>query len=120
MKQADIAERLILVEESIARIEAGMSTRIPADEIRAAMNDVLDILNITSQLAEIIRNQRDQLAMLVGLAAELLTEARTETKESRKGRDNISDLLIQLRELGRTHVRALADLERKIEAVVEE
>lgn len=112
MKIADIAQRLTLLEESTARIELALALRVPPHELRRAMQDVLETLGLVGMLKEVHFNQRDQLAMLVGLAAQLLMEARDETKAGAEKRDETNDLLIQLRELGRKHVRGLADLER--------
>jgi hypothetical protein len=112
MRQAEIVEQL-------TRIEGRLDQMVSADEIRQAMRDVLDTLSLVGQLREIESNQRDQLAMLVGLAAELLTEQRDDQGRARAGRDTIGDLLIQLRELGRKHVDALRDLERSVEAHIE-
>ena len=108
MRQAEIAERL-------TRIEAQLAQLVPAADVRKAFGDVLETYNLVGQIAELKRNQIEQLAILVGLAAQLLTEARDESKASANTRGDTNDLLIQLRELGRKHVRGLADLERAAE-----
>ena len=125
MAKDDIHARLDRIEALLAhfasddRIEALLAPRVSEDEIRQAMRDVLDTLNLVGQLREVESNQRDQLAMLVGLAAELLTEQRGDQTVARAGRDTIGDLLVQLRELGRKHVEALYALERTVEAHME-
>ena len=105
LKQSDIAERLILVEESLARIELALATRVPVADIRQSMDDAFATYGLVAQLRELHTNQRDQLTILVGLAAQLIADAKKDDAELR-------DLLVQLRELGRKHVRGLADLER--------
>ena len=112
MRQAEIAERL-------TRIEAQLAQLVPPSDVRKAFGDVLETYNLVGQIAELKRNQIEQLAILVGLAAQLLTEARDESKASADTRGDTNELLIQLliqlRELGRKHVRGLADLERAAE-----
>lgn len=105
MRQADIAARLVLIEESLARIELELSGRVPVADVRQAIEDVFATYGIVAQLKEVYDNQRDQLAILLGLAAQLIAETR-------EGDQELRDLLVQLRELGRKHVRGLADLER--------
>jgi len=105
MRQADIAARLVLIEESQARIELALATRVPAADIRVAIEDVFQTYGLVVQLKEIYDNQRDQLIVLIGLAAQLVADTR-------EGDQELRDLLVQLRELGRKHVRGLADLER--------
>lgn len=119
MTEEAIDARIARIDARLARIEGLLAAFVPAEEIRQAMRDVLDTLNLVGQLREVESNQRDQLAVLVGLAATLLTEQRGDQSAARATRDTIGDLLVQLRELGRKHVTGLRDLERTIEARTE-
>jgi len=125
MPPTDIGQRLTLIEAAIMRLETALDNpsalslvaerlgtidtklaeRVPTDEIRVAIEDVFATHGLVAQLAEVYGAQRDQLTILVGLAAQLLADAQKDDKELR-------NLLIQLRELGRKHVRGLSDLER--------
>ena len=96
---------LSLVAQRLLAIDTRLETRVPSDEIRQAIEDVFQTYGLVSQLKEVYESQRDQLVILVGLAAQLLADAR-------HGDQELRDLLIQLRELGRKHVRGLSDLER--------
>ena len=100
-----IADKLVMIEESLARIELALAVRVPAADIRQAIEDVFATYGLVAQLKEVYDGQRDHLVILIGLAAQLIAN----TKE---GDEELRDLLIQLRELGRKHVRGLADLER--------
>lgn len=104
-KQADdILRRLTAIEAALG-----------SDEIRRAFADVFHTLGIVVQLKEVGSAQRDGLAMLVGLAAQLLKESQIEDKAGADGRADIQDLLIQLREIGRRLVRGLEDVQREVE-----
>jgi len=132
MRQSDIADRLALIEEHLEAIEPlllriesalpipsalslvasrllaidkRLEDRVPVADIRLAIEDVFQTYGLVAQLKEVYESQRDQLVILVGLAAQLLADAKKDDQELR-------DLLVQLRELGRKHVRGLSDLER--------
>jgi len=111
----DDSRLLAQLAESLARIEAQLAQLVPPADVRQSIQDGLDTLNLVGQIAELKSNQIEQLCVLVGLAAQLLTEARDESAASAGKRDDTNVLLIQLRELGRKHVRGLADLERAAE-----
>ena len=88
--------------------------RVPAQEIRQAIDDMLETYGLVAQLREVYMTQRDELAALVVIAKELLTEERTHDTTSAEERETIRALLLQLRELGRKHVTGLTDLERAL------
>lgn len=124
MAKPTVHDRLTKIEEALVRVEANQAAfprieerqaLISPTDVKAALDDVLQTLNLVGQMAEIHTHQRDQLSMLVGLAAQLLTEARQGQRISQDERDELTTLLVQLRELGRKHVAALVDLERAIE-----
>lgn len=127
MQNAALTQHLILLEERLAAIEAALvrvespsalslvaarltsidtklADRVPLAEVRAAIEDVFATYGLVAQLKEVYDSQRNQLTILVGLATQLISDTR-------EGDQEINDLLIQLRELGRKHVRGLADLE---------
>lgn len=108
-EQADaIRARLVAIEAALA-----------SDELRRAFADVFNTLGIVVQLKEVSSAQRDSLAMLVGLAAQLLKEAQIEDKAGAEEREQIRGLLMQLRENGRKLVRGLEDVQREVEKQAE-
>ncbi len=115
MRQPDIAARLVLIDESLARIELALAMRVPVEEIRIAIEDVFATYGLVSQLKEVYTTQRDELAALVAIASQLLQEERAHDATSGDERETIRALLLQLRELGRKHVAGLADLERALD-----
>jgi hypothetical protein len=119
MGKETTVDRLDAIESRLSTIEARIGQFVSPDEIRIAIQDVLETLNLVSQMASVHNTQREQLAMLVGLAAQLLTETRQAHSAGSTEREQIGALLVQLRELGRKHVAALTDLERTIEGAVE-
>ena len=112
--RTDVAARLVLIEESLARIELALETRVSSAEIRVAIEDVFNTYGLLAQLKEVYTTQRDDLALLVGLAGKLLAEEREHDQTGVDERQAISDLLVQLQELGRKHVDGLYDLERAV------
>jgi hypothetical protein len=127
MHNAQIAAQLSAIAARLEGIETRLAARVSEAEIRRAMHDVLDTLGLVVQLKELKISEREQLAILVGLAAELLSEARTHEQARQATQADagtqvddrsleIMHLLVQLRELGRKHVAGLYDLERAIEA----
>ena len=111
---ARIEESLARIEESLARIELALETRVPAHLIRQAIEDAFDTYGLVAQLREVYTTQRDDLAILVGLAGKLLEEEREHDTTGVEERETIRQLLLQLRELGRKHVAGLYDLERAV------
>lgn len=104
-KQADsIIQRLTAIEAALG-----------SDEIRRAFADVFNTLGIVVQLKHVSSAQRDSLAMLVGLAAQLLQEAQIENKVDAEEREDIRALLVHLRENGRKLVAGLADVAHEVE-----
>jgi hypothetical protein len=124
MQNAELTQHLILLEERMRAIEAALirvespsalslvasrlgaidkrlDERVPVADIQAAIEDVLDTRFEMGELRELYTNQRDALAAHFTLIDAVLRE--------------FLDLSIQLRELGRKHVRGLADLERAAE-----
>ena len=127
MQNAQLTQHLILIEERLSAIEAAqnpgalsliaqrlasidavLQTRVPAEDIRTAIEDVLDTRFEMGQLREVYTSQRDQL-FAHSLRIDVVLAAHTELDQE------LRDLLVQLRELGRKHVRGLADLERVAE-----
>jgi hypothetical protein len=114
LKQADIAARLVLVEErlngieaQLARIELHLTTRVPAEEIRAAIEDVFQTWGLVAQLREVYDTMRGDLLSHNAIVDALLAEGRVKDEETRS-------LMIQLRELARRLVRSQEDLERAL------
>lgn len=96
-------------------IQALLAALVPSSDVRQSIQDTFDTLGIVVQLKEVETHQRDTLAMLVGLAAELLTEARAESKAGTDQRQDNHQLMVQLRELGRKMVAGLFDVQQTVE-----
>lgn len=71
------AERLTAIEQSLARIELALQTRVPLSEIRQAIEDVFATYGLVAQLKEVYSSQRDDVAQIAE-AVELLTKERSE------------------------------------------
>lgn len=105
MKQADIGQRLVLIEETLARIELALHARVPIGDVRQAIEDVFATYGVVAQLREVYAAQRDALAAHYARIDGVL-EARGELDAE------VRDLLVQERELLRRIVRGIADMER--------
>jgi hypothetical protein len=108
------APTLARIEESLARIELNLETRVPTNEIRQAIEDAFDTYGLVAQLKEVYTTQRDDLAALVELAGRLLDQERAHDATGVDERQAMNELLVQLLELGRKHVDGLYDLERAV------
>lgn len=92
------------IDAALGRIAASLEANgVPGADIAAlirhALDELLAIHGLAGQLAEVAREQRDQLA---AISVQLAT------------RDELHALLIQLRELMRKQVAGLYDLERAV------
>ena len=130
---ADLNQHLILIEERLSAIEglqnpgalsliaqrlsaidARLAERVPVSEIRKAIEDIFATWGQVSQLREVYTTQRDELAALVQIAAQLAGDARAHDATGVEERETIHALLVQLSEIGRKHVTGLTDLERAL------
>lgn len=118
MKEADIAARLVAIEERLSAIETSLiGGSVPASAVKTALSDIEASYGLIGQMAEVAHAQREQLEALINRLDQLLTlitahDGRlvTYTEASQAERDELKELMVQLRSLMREQVRRTEDL----------
>ena len=105
-----IEERLTAIEDAIAARSA------PAEEIRQALHDILQIYSTTGQTAEVVSQQRDQIQAFAEAMTRFHELLLKHDAGSTEERSEIMLLMVQVRELARTHVQGLSDIRRAVGA----
>lgn len=121
MNEPRLTAILLAIEERLTRLEDAIQARsAPAEEVRQALKDILDIYNITGQTGSVVTQQRDQTQAL----AEAMTifHARLLDHDKRSGdeRADIHELMVQIRQLARRQVSQLSNLEQAAGMTAEE
>lgn len=112
---------LLAIEERLTRLEDAIHARsAPAEEVRQALNDILNIYSVTGMTGSVVAQQRDQIQAL----AEAMTifHARLMEHDRRSGDEaaEIHGLMVQIRQLARRQVSQLDTLEQAAGMTVEE
>lgn len=109
-----VPSALSLVAQRLGAIDSKLGQLVPPEDVRKLIEDAFATYGMVVQLREVYITQRDDLAILVGLAGKLLEEERKHDATGVDEREQIHQLLVQLLELGRKHVAGLYDLERAV------
>jgi|GEM_PF-3040045 hypothetical protein len=113
--ETEILAGLRAIEARMTAIEAAIGERsAPANEVHQALQDVLKIYMLTGQIAEVASSQRDQIQALAEAYERLSIALTTHDGVSTADRADIKELMVQLRELARAHVRNLTDIARAV------
>ena len=132
-QRRDIRQQLAAIDTRLTQIELAQQGRVPVEDIRESMRDVLKTLGLVGQLREVYSSQKEQMAIMVGWAAQMLTEARTvalastaagvltdtqavtDAQATTDSSQDIITLLMQLVEDGGKHIAQMDALKQAIE-----
>jgi hypothetical protein len=100
------------IEERLTRLEDAVQARsAPASEVRQALDDILNIYNVTGQTGSVIIQQRDQIQALAEAMTIFHARLLKHDQQSSDERAEIHSLMVQIRSLARKQVAQLDTLE---------
>lgn len=109
------------VEERLTGLEEAILARsAPAEQVRQALDDILNIYNVTGQTGSVAIQQRDQIQALAEAMTIFHVRHIEHDRRSEEEAAEIHTLMVQIRQLARRQVSQLDNLEQAAGMTVEE